>query len=176
MPIRRHNQIANVRSADNLARLAANAVIVVADLEPLRPSPRSHIDGGGLAAVGWQRQERPNQHQWCRRHHELFAWRDGLAIIHRGDFRRGGQFFSDSSDEPIATNAMVAIRCRPLTAGSLRRLERHARFWLRTKIPTQQRSVSVNAHSRLPHPIPWSFRCVSRLCVKCGRFVVPASS
>jgi hypothetical protein len=54
------------------------------------------------------------------------------------DHRRDSQFSGEPLDEQIATDAQVAARCRFSDPGSLRCLQRHVRFGIRTKISPSQ--------------------------------------
>ncbi len=72
----------------------------------------------------------------------------GLAGWHR-DHRRNGQLPGEPPDEQVTADALVATRRRPAAAGSLRRLQWHARVRLWTEIPASQRSIPANGGSRL---------------------------
>ena len=72
----------------------------------------------------------------------------GLAGGHR-DHRSHGQRPGEPPDEQVTADALVATRRRPAAAGSVRRLQWHARFRLRTEIPPSQRSMPANGDRRL---------------------------
>ena len=63
----------------------------------------------------------------------------------RRDHRRHGQLPGEPPDEQVTADALVAARRRSAAAGALRRLQRHARFRLRTAIPASQRSIPAMA-------------------------------
>jgi hypothetical protein len=64
---------------------------------------------------------------------------------HRGD----GQFHGEPSNEQISADAMVTPRRGFAASGSLRHLQWHARFRLRTEVLPSERRIPVNGGRRL---------------------------
>jgi len=96
-----------------------------------------------FARVGWlPDQPKRLAGQLCR------AAPRGLAGGHR-DHRRDGQLPGQPPDEQVTADALVATRCRSAAAGSVRCLQWHARFRLRTEVLPSQRSMPANGDRRL---------------------------
>ncbi|HYZ39708.1 MAG TPA: hypothetical protein VE687_03675, partial [Stellaceae bacterium] len=75
-------------------------------------------------------------------------WMVNDAQRHR-NYRRERQFPGQPPDEQVATDALVATRCRPPAPGSLRCLQWQVRFRLRTEILPSQRAIPANGNSCL---------------------------
>src|SRR5277367_3140518 len=65
------------------------------------------------------------------------------------DHRRDSQFPGQPPDEQKSANALVTARRRPTASGSVRSLQWHARFRVRTEIPSNQRLIPPNRCCRL---------------------------
>ena len=201
MRLQHLKQIASALPTDGPARIAAKAVIVEEverlhwriwngkarnaqrSIDRIRKVMRVFKGERGHRTTGV-----PSRKLWHALHEvdnylsSQSSWLVNYAKRYRGGLRRWhfghrghGELLGQSANEQVATDALVTTRCRSPAAGSLRRLQRHARFRLRTGVPDSQRPIPANGDSRLT-PNLATVPCAATDCATSWSIANPRSS